>query len=70
MEYRGYNIFRDKVYANYHIQTIGRGSLPLTLDGIFTKDTYAKHAIDRYLDEKGVESAPSIEQVAKKALKE
>lgn len=49
-EYRGYNITRDKEYMAKRIEAIGRGSVHLSLRGMYTTEEAAKKAINRYED--------------------
>lgn len=46
MEYQGYNIEGDGTFGMKLIKTIGRGSLPTELRGVFTTDYMARKAID------------------------
>lgn len=46
VEYNGYQIDTDGTYGMKMIKTIGRGSLPLELRGVFTNTYMAKKAID------------------------
>jgi hypothetical protein len=52
MEYSGYNIVGDGTYGMKLIKTIGRGSLPLELRGVFTDSRMAQRAIDNTLSKK------------------
>lgn len=46
MEYSGYNIEGDGTFGMKLIKTVGRGSLPMELRGVFTTDYMARKAID------------------------
>lgn len=43
-------IYRDKVSAQYKIQFTSGGELPEELTGIFTNETFATTAINKYLE--------------------
>jgi len=46
MEYRGYNIVADETARMKKVEAIGRGSVHLSLRGLFTSEKMAKHAIN------------------------
>lgn len=51
-EYNGYRIAVDG-FAMYKIMNIGKGALPRALSSKFTSKSFARAAIDAYLDSKG-----------------
>lgn len=55
-EYKGYIIWRDKVYCHYHIKLDGKGRVPDALDSSYTKFDLAKQAIDRYREQVPLEA--------------
>jgi len=57
IEYNGYQIDTDATFGMKVIKTIGRGSLPLELRGVFTNTYMAKKAIDISLATKNKEKA-------------
>jgi hypothetical protein len=54
MEYKGYNIKEKGGFGFRSIHTIGPGTLPQALRGMFTNIKLAMHAIDSYENAKGV----------------
>lgn len=52
IEYRGYNITSDGTYLMRKIEAIGRGSVHLSLRGLFTNEKSARKSIDFYEDNK------------------
>lgn len=54
LEYRGYHIETDSSYPTMKkVEAIGRGSVHLSLRGLFTSLKIAKEAIDTHEDRKG-----------------
>ena len=51
-EHRGYKIVTDNDYLMKKIEAIGRGSVHLSLRGLYTTEKYAKNAIDVYENRK------------------
>lgn len=49
MEYKGYKIVSDKKFGYFEIKHTGKGSLPNALSGRYTRTSFAKADIDRYV---------------------
>lgn len=49
MEYKNYKIEVQPALTMYKIQRIGKGPLPLVMQGLFTSSGAAKKAIDLYV---------------------
>lgn len=64
MEYRGYNIVTDSFFKK--IEPIGRGSVHMSLRGMFTSEGVAKKAIDSYEGQFQKEVEPEKEVVSVK----
>lgn len=53
MTYRGYKIEGDGTFGYYHIKPSGgKGDVPTSLKGLFTRPLEAERAIDRQLSSK------------------
>lgn len=55
VEYKGFNVKGDGKFGYYSIHTIGKGSLPDMLKGVFTNMGEAKKNIDGYVEIKSKE---------------
>lgn len=53
MEYRGFNIEGDGTFGMKVIKPLGKGSVPLSLRGAYTKSSFAERDIDLHLSLKG-----------------
>lgn len=51
-EYKGFNIEGDGTYGYKNIKSIGKGSIPMELRGVWTSETYARRAIDSLISAK------------------
>ena len=47
MEYNGYMIINDGIYGHKMIKPLSRGSVPLSLRGMYTDSRQAQIAIDK-----------------------
>lgn len=52
MEYNGFNIVGDGTFGYKHIKPTGKGSVALSLRGVYTTAYEAQRAIDAYLKTK------------------
>lgn len=52
MEYKGFKIVSDGTMGHYNVMCDGRGSVPLSLRGMYTNQSFAKKAIDAHLSTK------------------
>jgi hypothetical protein len=60
MTYRGYKIEGDGTFGYFHIKPSGgKGNVPQTLRGMFTKPKEAERAIDRQLNSKLSKNKPA-----------
>lgn len=63
LEHRGYHINTDPTYPTMKkVEAIGRGSVHLSLRGLFTSLKIAKDTIDAYEDKKEVVEDGKISQ--------
>lgn len=56
IEYKGYVLWRDRMYCHWHIRHDGKGSVPDVLDSSYTHLDLAKQAVDRYRHEVPLEA--------------
>lgn len=67
MDYKGFNILREKDYPVLSIHSIGPGTLPKALQGVFTSDRVAKTIIDGYVAQRDAEPVVVIVEPKKGA---
>lgn len=70
MEYKGYNIVREKDYPVLTVHSIGTGALPNDLQGLFTSEGIVKKHIDAYLDKKEAEPKKEVSPYLQKLREE
>ena len=58
-EYRGYRLLTDN-FCMIRIVQLGKGMSPMDLRGNFTTQSFAKQAIDAYLDKKGAKDGKPV----------
>lgn len=56
-EYKGYLIVSDKTFGYFEVKHTGKGSLPKSLSGKYTKTSVAMRDIDTYLNNKEPEKS-------------
>jgi len=52
IEYKGYLIVNDRTFGYFEVRHTGKGSLPKSLSGRYTKSSLAMRDIDTYLTTK------------------